>query len=70
MTGRERPKRADFQGCALDSEKIPWVLGMQRGLNSLPMVVGVMRKGVYSILRTDLDEKRIKKGLLLTQSRD
>jgi hypothetical protein len=48
MTGRERPKRADFQGSAPDSGKVPGVLGMQNVLNGVSMAVGVMEMALYS----------------------
>ncbi len=41
-------RHEDFQGSAPVSEKIPGVLGMQSGLNSFSMAVGVMEKALYS----------------------
>jgi hypothetical protein len=46
--GKTGNKRADIQGSAPDSEKIPGVLGMQGGLNSVSMAAGVMEKALYS----------------------
>ena len=41
-------KRLDLQGGAPDAERIPGVRGMQRGLNSVSMAMGVMEKALYS----------------------
>ncbi|VUX54876.1 protein of unknown function [uncultured Woeseiaceae bacterium] len=54
MTGRERPvvgkraKRPEIQGSAPDSEKIPGMLAMQSGRNSVSMAMGMMEKALYS----------------------
>jgi len=56
MKGRERQlagkraKRADFQGSAPDSEKIPGVLGMQSGRNSVSMGVGLSKKAFICLI--------------------
>ncbi len=44
----KQQKNADLQGSAPDSEKITRVLGMQSGLSSVSMPVGVMEKALYS----------------------
>jgi len=44
----QRQLRAEFRGSAPDAGKISSVLGMQSGLNSVSMAVGVMEKALYS----------------------
>ena len=46
-------KRLDFQGGAPDAERIPGVRGMQSGLNSVSMAMGVMEKALYSFYTLD-----------------
>ncbi len=47
-------KLANWKGSAPDSKKIPGVLGMQSGINSVPMAVGVMEKALYSSYTPEL----------------
>jgi putative transposase len=49
LVPRPRVNLTRFHGVfAPDSEKIPGVLGMQGGLNSVSMAAGVMEKALYS----------------------
>jgi len=47
-TARKLAKRAEIQGRAPDSKKIPGVLGMQNVRNGVSMAVRVMEKALYS----------------------
>jgi len=40
--------RAEVRGSAPDAGKIPGVLGMQSGLNSVSIAVGAMEQALYS----------------------